>query len=255
MEKEKYGTYFCSKKSKGIETYQNFVSEIQEELSKYISFLEKEYHVCDLPKTIVWTDVDTATRLISDIPVPAYTNEFRVIMTPDLTAWCSIYLRQLDNLEKDESYWVLHDYYSNHLNRNNVLQILGHELAHHSALFLDDFSTSSSNGIWFEEGMAEYISRKYFLTDLEYQRECCYNQVLVGLLNKKYGGQSLERFGASTYEGDYAGIFFEYWRSFLTVHKIVEDFGGDVLSVFESYHRWNDSKSEMTLLDWFGVNL
>lgn len=51
---------------------------------------------------------------------------------------------------------------------HNVLQILGHEMAHHSDLFLDE---TYETEMWFEEGMAEYISRRYFLTYEEYAAE------------------------------------------------------------------------------------
>lgn len=242
---------YAVKNQTELEAYQRFVRNIQKRLAEYVSFLEKEYKVCELPRAIVWTDAHIATRLVSDIPVPAYTNDFRIVMTPDLSAWRSIYLRQLDMLETCGTYSEIRHYYENSLTENHVLQILGHELAHHSPLFLDDFGSASSSGIWFEEGMAEYISRRYFLTPPEYEAEYRYNQMLVDLVNGKYGRHSLEEFGAATYEGDYASIFFEYWRSFLTVHEIVKQYHGDVKSVFASYHRWNETGSDLTLLDWF----
>lgn len=243
---------YAVKNQNELSEYQEFAAKIQPRLSDYLTFLESTYQVCDLPRAIVWTSCDAATELISDIPIPAYTNDYRVVMTPDISAWRSIYLRQLDTLEARKDYSELRDYYENGLTENHVLQILGHELAHHSPLFLEDFDASPSDGIWFEEGMAEYISRRYFLTPWEYEAEYRCNQMLVELLNDKYGGHSLEEFGAATYEGDYASIFFEYWRSFLTVHEIVEHHHGDVKSVFASYHRWNERESNMTLLDWFG---
>lgn len=232
-----------------LERYQRFVTKIQLRFLEYVAFLEQEYEVCDLPRSIIWTSADTATNLISNISIPAYTNDFRIVMTPDVEAWRSVYLRQLDSLEQNAQYRELHDYYSNGISENHVLQILGHELAHHSPLFLDEFGIN--DGIWFEEGMAEYISRRYFLTDEEFDAEYRYNLILVELLKEKYGSHSLEEFGASTYEGDYASIFFEYWRSFLTVSRIVDNHHGDVKAVFESYHRWAEAKSAMTLLDWF----
>lgn len=169
-------------------------------------------------------------------------------MTPEPASWQKIYLRQLEGLEDCDG---LRRYYTEELSVNHILQILGHELAHHSPLFLDE----TDAGIWFEEGMAEYISRRYFLTDAEYEREYRCNLTLVELLKERYGDHSLEDFGAATYEGDYASIFFEYWRSFLAVHQIVENHSGDVKAVFDSYHRWSETKHQTTLLDWFGVEL
>lgn len=244
---------YAVKSAEALVSYQRFSTQNQDRLSAYIAFLEREYAVRNLPKAIVWTDRDTATRLISSIPIPAYTNDFRVVMTSDIDAWREIYLSQLTSMEDTEEYEALRNYYSRELSENNILQILGHELAHHSALFLDDPDPSVSDGIWFEEGMAEYISRRYFLTESEYKKAYFANAALVRLLNSRYGAHSLEDFGSATYEGDYASIFFEYWRSFLTIHKIVDQFHGDIKAVFASYHRWSKSKPQTTLLDWFGV--
>ncbi|MDO5399862.1 MAG: hypothetical protein Q4F17_02635 [Eubacteriales bacterium] len=242
---------YAVKSQKELLEYERFVSKIQPRLTAYLTFLKDAYQVCQLPRTIVWTSCHGATELFSDIPVPAYTNDYRVVMTPDVSAWRSVYLHQLDGLEAGETGHALRAYYETGLTENHILQILGHELAHHSPLFLDDFDSSRSNGIWFEEGMAEYISRRYFLTPSEYEAEYRCNKELVGLLNHKYGGHSLEEFGAATYAGDYASIFFEYWRSFLAIHQIVQKHGGDVRKVFASYHRWHETEHNMTLLDWF----
>ena len=73
--------------------------------------------------------------------------------------------------------------------------------------------------------MVEYISRKYFLTEEEFQAEKICNQSLVELFQKKYGWHSLNDFGSSTYDKNYASIFYEYWRSFLTIDKLVENLG------------------------------
>ena len=239
--------------------YQKYVKSIEPKLNAYIDFLKKEYDVVELPKAIVWTSGDIATKFISDIPVPAYTNEHRVVMTPVLETWREIYLKQLDNLvdnsDVEDDVREIHDYYTKELSENHVLQILGHELAHHSELFLEDFDSDYSNGIWFEEGMVEYISRKYFLTEGEFEAEARVNRRLVDLLKERYGNHSLEQFGENTYEGDYASIFFEYWRSFLAVKQIVEDYKGDIKAVFASYHKWNEECNGQTLIEWFDVEI
>ena len=243
---------FAVDSAEKLRQYQQFVSEIQPELDDYIHFLSNEYAATDLPRAIVWTDSTTATSLISDIPIPAYTNEFRVVMCPEPDSWREVYLKQLDGLPESPARQALQDYYSS-LSYHHVMQILGHELAHHSQWFLDEFSSDTSNGIWFEEGMAEYISRRYFLTEEEFNAEAHYNQQLVTMLNGVYGGHSLEDFGAATYEGDYASIFFEYWRSFLAVNRLVDAHGGNVRAVFAAYHHWARSGSGQTLSDWFQI--
>ena len=76
------------------------------------------------------------------------------------------------------------------------------------------------------------------------------NQSLVELFQKKHGWHSLNDFGTSTYQGNYSSIFYEYWRSFLTVDKLVENLGS-VQAVFDFYHRWASTDKTLPLLDWF----
>lgn len=229
--------------------YQAAVHAIQPRLEAYSLYLRERYEVRDLPRAVVWTSREAATHLLSGIPVPAYTNEFRIVITPDLTAWRDVYLHQLDGLT-GQTAEDIRAYYRTALNENHLLAILGHELAHHSELFLDDFDNYGSSGVWFEEGMVEYIGRSYFLTPAEFSEEARINRLLVGLLEERYGGGTLEDFGAATYEGDYAGIFFAYWRAFLAVQDLVERLGGTE-AVFRSYRRWAADGSGQTLTAWF----
>lgn len=213
-----------------LRRYREFISEVQPRLDEYLAYLDREFGVESFPRAIVWTDERTATKLISDIPIPAYTNDYRVVFTPDLDVWRNIYLHQLDGLPESPEVREIRDYYTQMLTQNHVLQILGHEFAHHIDLFED---SDDERGIWFEEGMAEYISRRYFLTAEEFCREEEINSQLVQLLTPRYGNHSLEEFGKETYKGDYASIFFEYWRSFLAVSKLAEDCGRDVRGMFK----------------------
>lgn len=75
------------------------------------------------------------------------------------------------------------------------------------------------------------------------------------MFKERHGNHSLENFGLSTYEGDYASIFFEYWRSFLAIKKIAEDYNGDIQAVFRSYRKWNEINNGQTLTEWFGVRV
>ena len=236
-----------------LRRYQRFAAGIQPQLEEYIAFLKKEFAAAQLPSAIVWTGGSTATSQISSIPIPAYTNDFRIVMCPDLCTWKSLYLRQLDGLEENDAVGKIRHYYDSEMNQNHILQILGHELAHHCELFLDDFNTDLSDGIWFEEGMVEYISRRYFLSSAEFEAESEINQLLVELLTPCYGNHSLEEFGAATYAGNYASIFFEYWRSFLAVKTVIDMHHGDIQSVFRAYHEWNRAGTEKSLSQWFGI--
>lgn len=234
-----------------LQKYQGFVKKVQSRLDNYLIFLREHYSVSILPRAIMWTDAEIATQLISDIPIPAYTNEYRTIFCPDLDAWRTIYLRQLDSMDDDE----IRSYYENKLTENHILQILGHEFVHHSELFLDGFDTEYDSGIWFEEGMCEYISRKFFLTESEFEQEAHINALLVEMFRDQYGNHSLEDFGIATYQGDYSSIFYAYWRSFLAVKEIVGRFDGDIMAVFREYQKWYHNHDEKTLTAWFHVNI
>ena len=169
-------------------------------------------------------------------------------MTPELTVWKDLYLLQLENYETSHQTRAIESHYQS-LSEKSLLQIVGHELAHWSEHFSDDFDGYGAY-IWFEEGMVEYISRKYFFTNEEFRVEKACNQSLVELFQKKHDWHSLNDFGTSTYQGNYASIFYEYWRSFLTVDKLVENLGS-VQAVFDSYHRWANTDKTLPLLDWF----
>lgn len=227
-----------------LQQFQIFTKRITPRLNAFLEHLEQDYQTTSLPRCIVWTNLQTATHSICDIPIPAYTNDFRTVFCPDLHSWKSIYARQLD--EEDNS--VIRNHYETALTENHLLQILGHEFVHHSDLFIE---SAYEYGIWFEEGMCEYISRKFFLTDSEFEEAAAVNALLVEMFRKRHGDHSLEEFGSETYKGDYAGIFFEYWRSFLAVRKIIEQFNGNILAVFESYHQWFYGGCTVPLSKWF----
>lgn len=243
---------FAVKDQTELTRYQAFLRDVEPRLEAYICFLQAEYQVEELPRCIVWSDPDIASRLVSDIPVPAYTNEFRVMFTPDLEAWQTLYLRQLDGLPENGAVEALRAHYASGLNRNNVLQILGHELAHHSALLPDDFDEYPSPSTWFEEGVVEYISRKWFLTEAEFAAEAQANRRLVELLSDRYGAHPLEDFGSHLRAGDYAGLFFDYWRAFLAANWVVEGCGG-VREALAAYRRWSVEGAAGTLAEWFGL--
>ena len=231
-----------------LAAFRGFVAKNAAKLQDYLAFLKDEFAVYDLPQAIIWSDFDSATQIIREIPVPAYTNDKRMVMTPELPVWKDLYLLQLENYETSHQTRAIESHYKS-LSGNSLLQIVGHELAHWSEHFSDDFDGYGAY-IWFEEGMAEYISRKYFFTDEEFRAEKAYNQSLVKLFQKKHGWHSLNDFGTSTYQGNYAIIFYEYWRSFLIVDKLVENLGS-VQAVFNSYHRWANTDKTLPLLDWF----
>ena len=244
---------FAAEDEREFRAYEAAAQRLQPRLEAYIRFLAEEYEVQELPRAVVWTGREAATELLSAIPVPAYTNEYRIVFCPDPAVWRDIWLRQLEGLADSPAAREIRTYYETAVNDSRLLSILGHELAHHIALFPDfDDAGARESGIWFEEGMAEYIGRRYFLTEEAFAAEARIDRLLVELLEPRYGGHPLEDFGASTYEGDYASIFFEYWRSFLAVEELVRRSGG-VREVFRSYRQWSAEGRGRTLEEWFGL--
>lgn len=231
-----------------LTAYQAFLERHQQGLNDYIAFLRDRYAVQDLPRVMILANRRSATEIIRQIPIPAYTNDIRLVMTPDLQVWQDLYVAQLAPYEGFGEIAELLSHYQN-LTENHLLQIIGHELAHWSELFMDDFD-DYDRYIWFEEGMVEYISRRYFLTEPEFEAEKEANQLLVKLFQAKYGWHSLNDFGQATYEGSIASIFYDYWRSFLTIDRLVETLGS-VEAVFEAYGKWQSSETDQPLLDWF----
>lgn len=212
---------FAVKSAEELASYQAFVRRTEERLYRYITVLQEKYAVEDLPSTIVWTSRETATKSLSDIPVPAYTNERRIVFCPELCVWQEIYLAQLKGLA-GETADKIRRYYETGLTKNHVLQVLGHELAHHSAYFSDeDYEIDP----WYEEGMVEYISRKELLSEAEFAEKAEIERLLVALLSP--------RFSKDNSEADYAGIFFRYWRGFLAAQKRVAAYGGDVVDALK----------------------
>ena len=224
--------------------YQNTAQRAIPKLNAFLNDLQNMHKVTTLPRCVIWTDQHTATQLISDIPIPAYTNDYRTVFCPNLDSWRTIYLHQLDDTDNPD----IRRYYETALSENHLLQILGHEFVHHSDLFIDEAYEKS---IWFEEGMCEYISRRFFLTEQEFDEEARINALLVAHYSAHNRVHSLEDFSVSTYKGNYSDIFFAYWRSFLAVKKIIDAYNGDIHTVFVSYHEWFYSGCSIPLSQWF----
>lgn len=205
-----------------------FANNYSAVVDKYISYLEKELNAENFPRSIVLTSYEIACGYISNISVPAYTNDFRIVFCPSIDTWRNLYQKQLDSYGVEEASKV-REYYVTKLNEHNILQIMGHELAHHISLFSDD---AYDNGeAWFEEGMVEYISRKYFLSDEEYRLQKEINKKIVELYEKTNGERSLSEFGKYKDNNDLATVYYDYWKAFLEIDRIIQRRNGDILSV------------------------
>lgn len=236
-----------------IEEYRKHLYIIQrfsERLNKYQLLLEEEYVLIDKPKGVVWTSAEVATSIFSELPIPAFTNKDTIYITPDVEAWRKLFIQQLDG--KDLPH--IERFYEQ-LSENHVLTILGHELTHHSDLFLDDFGDEREDGIWFEEGMCEYLSRKFLLTADEFETIAAIEKELVNVFTEAYGDRSLDEFGSNSYTASLSSIMFDYWRSFLSIKYLVEDrYENNIQIVFEEYHKWDREGRMLSLTEHFRLD-
>lgn len=232
------------------EKYQKTIQRFSERLEGYQRLLEDKYGLIDKPKGVVWTSAESATTLFSDLPIPAFTNKDTIYITPDATAWRKLFIQQLDgkNLPHIRGFYE-------HLSENHILTILGHELTHHSDLFLDEFEEEREDGIWFEEGMCEYLSRKFLLTEEEFEEISAIEKELVRVFTDAYGNRALDEFGSHSYQASLSSIMFDYWRSFLSVKYLVEECNqNNINAVFEEYHKWDKEGRKCSLTEHFGLD-
>lgn len=230
--------------------YQSFIKENSKNLQDYINYLKSNYKVYELPKYLLLSNMEIATNALSDIPIPAYTNDIRIVFTPEIDIWKEIYKRQLINYGNDEQINEIKTYYNN-ISENYLLQVIGHELMHHSDLFLDDFDNINYEEIWFEEGMCEYISKKYFFTKEEFVLDKEINLKLIELFEKYNATQATDNWNIID-EKDYSKIFYNYWKSFIVFDNLVDKLGS-IENVFEKYNNWGLSDRKIPLKEWFEI--
>lgn len=238
---------FAFETKEDYEKYQGLIERFNQKLKDYQLILEKHFELKDLPKGIVWTSEALATNVFSDIPIPAFTNKDIIYFSPELSNWRILFMKQLEGKENPE----IERFYNN-MSEKQLFTILGHELTHHSDLFLDEFDDEREDGIWFEEGMCDYISRKYILNKDEFSDIANIEQQLVAIFKGKYGNHSLDQFGNASYQGSLTSIMFDYWRSFLAIKYLVEEkANNDIKHIFNEYHNWHNEGRKKPLMEYF----
>lgn len=229
------------------EKHQDIIQRFSERLNEYQLLLEEEYALVDKPKGVVWTSAEAATSIFSDLPIPAFTNKHTIYITPDVKAWSNLLIQQLDGKDLPN----IQGFYEQ-ISENHILTILGHELTHHSDLFLDEFENEREGSIWFEEGMCQYLPRKLLLTDREFNEVSTIEKELVDVFTRKYGNRSLDEFGSNSYKASLSSIMFDYWRSFLAIKYLVENrFQNNANLVFKEYHKWDKEGRKISLTEYF----
>ncbi|MFC7320066.1 hypothetical protein [Halobacillus campisalis] len=241
---------FAFETKEGFEEHQSMIEGFNEKLKEYQFELEENYALKDLPKAIIWTSEELATTVFSDLPIPAFTNKDNIYISPELQNWRRLFLAQLE----DKTNTKIERYYEN-MSENQLLTIVGHELTHHSDLFVDEFDDEREDAIWFEEGMCDYLSRKFLLSDEEFNEITDIESEMMEMFKDRYGDHSLDEFGHASYQGSLTSIMFDYWRSYLTVKYLVEEKAvGDIKQVFSEYQSWHNEGRKKPLTEYFEVN-
>lgn len=206
-------------------------------LSEYAKSLEK-VTTFEYPRGVVFHDLQSATELYSTIPIPAYTSRDLIHIDPRVETWKAIFLSTATHSTAVEYY--------NNLDTTDVAAIIAHELTHHSEFFHDDFEGDREN-MWFEEGMCEYLSKKFMLSEAKFQAIQQAEDQLIDDYKKTYGEYTLDQFGESGYRGSqseaFSAAFYDYWRSSKTVTRLVQEhFCGDVQALIACYEKWEQNE-------------
>lgn len=240
---------FAFEKIEDYASFEPIIERLSKKLMQYQHILEEKYALSTVPKGIVWTTEELATTVLSTVPIPAYTNKDVIYISPDLQAWRSLFIKQLEGRNLPD----ILNFYEN-FSETNLITILAHELTHHSDLFIGDFEDARENSIWFEEGMCDYLARKTLLNEKDFDEISSVESQLVKIFYNEYGNHSLDEFGNESYQGSLTSIMYDYWRSFLTVKFLVEDRANeDVATVFKQYHQWHNEGRTVPLTQYFEV--
>lgn len=237
--------------------FQSSTPYFKGDLTNYLIFLEKDFGVVAPSIAIIWSNKEVACNYIRECPLPAYTNDERIVFTPSLEIWKKLYLKQLEIYapQEDKDCKILEQikqFYDQNLSQIDLKQIFYHELAHHSDWFVDVLDEKLHDSFWFEEGMVEYISRYYLYSPENYQKNRKINQMILNLYKKYFPLPSLEEFGDDSYLQEFGHIFATYWHAYLTCDALVERFGS-FKAVMESYQSWTQQTKVKTLSEWFDV--
>ncbi len=240
---------YAFEKKEDFDKHKEIIERFTDRLTEYQRELEENFALKDLPKGIVWTSEELATNVFSDIPIPAFTNRDIIYISPDLTTWRKLFVKQLEERNNPN----IKKFYEN-LSENHIFTILGHELTHHSDLFLDEFDDEREESIWFEEGMCEYLPRKIILDEVEFNEITNVELEMVEMFKDKYGNHSLDKFGSASYQGSLTSIMFDYWRSYLAIKFLVEErANNDIKQVFREYHNWHNEGRKQPLTEYFEI--
>ncbi|MFD1018616.1 hypothetical protein [Thalassobacillus hwangdonensis] len=225
--------------------------QILKKLQIYARHLNKltEY---ELPRGIVFHDLQSATELYSTIPLPAYTSRNLIHITPLVDTWKEIYLSSASDSQAASDYFHA-------LDLDDVAAIAAHELTHHADFFHSEFETweeEDEEDMWFEEGMCEYLPRKFMFSEEKLDKILSVEADLIERFKSEFGMYPLSSFGKAGYRGGnsqgYATAFYDYWRSCITVMRLIEEYcDGEVEQLIAHYRDWVEGERKTNLQNFF----
>ena len=221
-------------------------------LDTYKSALQEITTVEEPPRGIVFHDLESATKLYSTIPLPAYTSRDLIHLTPLLDTWKDIYLSTVKDVKEAA------DYYEN-LEMVDVAELVAHEFTHHADFFhseFDDWEEENANDMWFEEGICFYLPRKLLMSEERFEKVMKVERLLIDAHKEKYGEYTLDAFGEAGYRGgddfSYSAAFYDYWRSTNTVAELIDSYcEGSVRELIRLYRKWVEGGEKGRLQDYF----
>ncbi len=193
--------------------------------------------------------MESATKLYSTIPLPAYTSRDLIHITPLIETWKDIFLSTTKGLDAADTYY-------NELDIEDVAVIAAHELTHHSDFFHSEFDNYEEENMWFEEGMCFYIPRKLILSENKFNKIMDVERILIQAYKDEYGEYSLDQFGQSGCRDEnsfnYSAAFYDYWRSTITINQLIEEYcNGDLQTLIDHYREWVDNNQTDSLQAFF----
>ncbi|WP_414049595.1 hypothetical protein [Macrococcus animalis] len=228
---------FTFENNNDFNQYKDVIQYFHIELANYQKYLEDNFQLSKTPSGVFWTSRFVIENVLNK-PVPAFTRDEAIYMCADLDYWESY----LSNLLPEQFKNKYASFYKENT-QNEVLAIFGHELTHHIDLFLAEFDDENPTceDMWFEEGMATFLPRKFFFNDALFDEVYQLEKDLFDYYAQGYDDITLENFTYDIYSKNETYIMSHYWLSFIKVTDLVRFYEYDIKKIFDTYHQW-DSK-------------
>ncbi|WP_414051419.1 hypothetical protein [Macrococcus animalis] len=242
---------FTFENSSDVEKYRNDILIYHNRMNDYQEYLESNFQLYDIPKGVFWTSSFVMAKVLNK-SVPAFTRDEAIYMCADHDYWKDYFI----NLLPDEFKQQYTDFYHKNT-KNEILAIFGHELTHHVDLFLAEFDEENPTceDMWFEEGMATYLPRKFFFDDTLFNEIYKLELSLYEHYVNEFGDLPLENFTYDIYSYSNEYIMYHYWISFVKITQLVDHVNGDVAYLLKLYHDWDAAGRTVSLSHYFEENI